>query len=81
VECIGTKILSSLMQFVFLSEKNIFFLVINRAAFYIVLHSFYEIIACVINILQSFVKISGGITISASQLDVIVNIRKKDVTN
>ena len=69
-----------IMQFVFLSEKNFFF-VINRAAFYIVLHSFHENTACVIKILQSFVKISGGITISASQPDVIVNIWKKDVTN
>lgn len=42
---------------------------------------FYENIACVIKILQSFVKISGGITISASQPDVTVNIWKKDVTN
>jgi hypothetical protein len=32
VECKGTKILSNLMQFIFLCEKNILF-VVNRAAF------------------------------------------------
>jgi hypothetical protein len=58
--------------------KTISFLVINRAAFYVVLHSFQENAACVIKIMPSSVKISGGITISASQPDIIVNLWKKD---
>jgi len=80
VECTSTNILSNLMQFVFLSEKNILFC--NKQGCFLYFSAFFhENTACVINILQSFVTIIVGITISASQPDVTVNIWKKDVTN